>query len=194
MSFRDLYNFCQALQAPISRKVLVPRVCDLAKCSEPLICADGKIDTARLRGYFVRPDSGDAKYARFCRPDRPVIVFARGQGEEWERFVVVKELMHLFDDPLETVSTAAEFDGLLEEFTAPATDGMSSAFRSENVCYWRALAVFCPEATRQELERDVKKDPAQLEQAAKQLKLPQEITINLFRSSFKQIVQMLICK
>lgn len=192
MSFRELYEFSQTLAAPVSRRQLRPKICDLARCPPPRVYLDGGMDPKVLRGLFLVPGACGSKFARFD-PSCARIVIARNQSADWQRFIEVKELMHLFDQPLETVSSESEFTQLIDEFSAPSSDGVSEAFKSENLGYWMALAVLCPETHRQDLEREIV-NGLNIDEVGTSLRLPPEVAGNLFRPNFKSIVQALLCR
>lgn len=123
----------------------------------------------------------------------PLITVARGIGREWTRLVVVKEVMHYFDPPLSYVGTAAQFEQLINEFSNEQPRD-SEAMVSENVAYWRALALFCPEVQRQEYARRRIAGDITDEQIARELLLPVACVPQLFAPNFPAIVaELLAC-
>ena len=77
----------------------------------------------------------------------PVVITARKLNYCWERFIQVKEAMHLFDCEHQKVGTSELFSSLLNEFVVPTPD-RSEGMNSEVRGLWMALGLFCPEEWR----------------------------------------------
>ncbi|MDW2979951.1 MAG: hypothetical protein WBG81_07520 [Rhodanobacter sp.] len=191
MSFAALYEYCQSLAVPIGQNAVREKVCELTGRTGLIrvMCSNQLADEV-MWGCIVWPGTVKHPYAQFCNGE-PLIVVARGLDERERRFVVVKELMHLFDEALERVSTPQEFEELLTHMSAPAPDGRSAAMQSEANCMWMALTVMCPEAMRQDLQR--KREAGEIGDVdiAERLKIPEVYVPLLFVPNFKQIVTYL---
>ncbi len=187
MSYRELYDICQNLPIPISRRELRPNVARLTGKPEPRIMMRG-FDPNVLRGLFVVPNNPAHPHFRWVRgPGGALIYVARGMNYCWERFVEVKELMHLFDKPDQVVGTPEEFQSLVSEFVAPSPQ-RSAAFLSESQALWMALGVLCPELQRQEFARQRAAGEIDDAQIAQLLKIPLRYVPHLFLPAFRRSV------
>ena len=115
MSFGQLYNYCQTLGVPVSRANIKAKACELTNTNSVKLFRDG-LDAEAVRGFYISARNTSHPFVRQSQSST-VIVVARSLNECWERFVVVKELMHLFDDPLQSLGTPDEFEQLLAEFS-----------------------------------------------------------------------------
>lgn len=195
MTYASLYDYCQELTVPVSRADIVPKVVELARRPRgPLIMLRG-MDPQKLAGFTVWPGP-DADphnvYVKWGRGE-PVIVVARDLNYCWKRFVVIKELMHYFDRPLEKVTNAADFAALVSEFSGPQID-RSNAMGSEVRALWMALGVICPENLRQQLEsRRLHQQISDMD-IAQMLKMPVVYVPLLFQPHYKQLIANLLCR
>ena len=72
-----------------------------------------------------------------------------------ERFIYVKEMMHMFDDPSKATDTGAKFDAQLAEFDGTGTPkDWSVQTHAEIACFWMTLGALCPEPIRKQLEME----------------------------------------
>jgi Zn-dependent peptidase ImmA (M78 family) len=191
MSYAELYEYCQTLTPPISRNLIVPKACELAKQAKNIRIIMSALNTEHIRGYFVWPDSGqDNQFTKFSE-GLPFIVIGRGMNRCWTRFVIVKELMHLFDESLEKVGNGDEFSSLLNEFTVSEVEP-SPAMRSETKGFWMALALLCPEELRQDFMKKRQRDEMSNLDIAKELKIPEQFVPSLFHPNYKAVISMLL--
>lgn len=112
-----------------------------------------------------------------------VVVMPReGNNYCWERFVEVKEYMHVFDSVDEATDTGEEFDALLKEFTSSEDMRRSEQMNGEIKAFWRALAVLCPESYRQALIAERAEKGAQMSDysVALRLRIPEQYAPTLF--------------
>lgn len=193
MSYADLYEHCQEQTVPISRKVLLPKIRELTKT--PLVrFFRVDVDKTVIFGFTVWPGSTDHPIAKFC-DGAPVIAVARGldndHGLHWDRFVVIKELMHLFDERLERITTSFEFEALVTEFGAPQPD-RSLPMRSEVKCLWMAIGVLCPESLRQHLQRQRERGQISDEEISNQIRMPLAYVPHLFDQNYKATIASLL--
>lgn len=192
MSFKELYEFAQHLQIPVGRNDLINKVCELTNKPKPRCCKEA-MDTNRIRGYFVTPGIVSNERLQVLSDGKPLIVVARDLNYCWERFVIIKELMHYFDTPLEQVSSADEFNSLLDSFTASAPSlDRSEAFNSEITGFWMALGVLCPETKRQELLRSHEQSDLPFIEIARLLRIPEQYVPHLFTPNYKNIIARLL--
>lgn len=194
MSYAALYQYCQTAPVDItdpadtsksthvSRKYLLPKILELTGRQTVRFF---KVDIAseELTGYIVFPGNTEHKLAKHCN-GAPIIAVARTLNYCWSRFAVIKELMHLFDAPLEQVNTADEFESLIGEFVVPIPS-RSLAMNCEIKAFWMALGVVCPETVRQDLQRQRELGKKTDLQIAQLLKIPTAYIPSLFDAHFK---------
>lgn len=186
MSYAALYEYCQDLPVPVSRSKIIPKVVELARRPRRPLVLLRTMDPATIAGFIVFPDEDADPAHPFVRWGRgePVICVARSLNYCWQRFVVIKELMHYFDPPLEKVNTPEDFGALLTEFAAPQPD-RSLAMNSEVSALWMALGIMCPEIRRQSLERRRAKGELTDLDIAQELKMPAAYVPLLFTAQYK---------
>lgn len=190
MTYEALYAESQEAPLPVSRTFIIPRVCKHTKMPKPRIFKSGQIDPAISRGSTIWPGMTEHPLAKHCKGS-PLIVVARDLNYCWTRFVIVKEMMHYFDTPLERVSSNEEFEQLLQDFTVPTPD-FSEAMHSEVKAFWMALGVLCPELKRQEFGR-LRESGAMTDMAiAEALRIPVLYIPLLFDPKFKSIIANLL--
>ena len=189
MSYADLYRYCQDLTPPISRKLLIPKVCELTGEQQPILRVHG-LDPAVIAGFIVWPGNSAHPFAHHCGTG-PTIVVARNLNYCWRRFVVIKELMHYFDAVEERLKLPDAFEGLLSEFGAPLPV-RSKAMNSEIFGLWMALGVICPELLRQNLQRKREAQAITDLEIAHQLKMPESYVPALFDPMFKIAIQAVL--
>lgn len=179
MTYSALYNHCQSLDIPISRKKLTPKVLEItgAKVQAARIDADDQF----FRGCFLAIGSGHQLVSQL---GANVIALRRGMNPCWERLVFIKELMHLFDSDDEKTYSAESFQENLEFLTMPGSNNCAQG-KSEVMAVWRALAVLCPEAQRQKFLTERNKAHIDDYGIAFKLKIPQKYVPYLFSKQFE---------
>lgn len=113
------------------------------------------LDVRFCRGMYLSPQNTTKKIVQQlgCH----IVVLPReGNNYCWERFVQIKEYMHVFDTKHECTDTGEAFDGILADFTSAEEVIRSHQMHGEVKAFWRALAILCPEAERARIisERD----------------------------------------
>jgi hypothetical protein len=190
MSYAQLYKHCQGLRGRIGRKQLFPKVAELTRLPKPRQMVSSKLNPGNLLGFIVFPDGADTRLTTFTG-GAPLIVVARDLDESWRRFVMIKELMHYFDQSLEKVSSGDELEGLISEFGAPMLE-RSQAFNSEAKAFWMALGVICNEDQRQTYQRQRESGEINDAKIAEELGVPESIVSHLFDPNFKSIIASLL--
>lgn len=189
MTYTKLFTFCQTQKVHVKRNTIKEETLNLVGKPKVSVMMTG-VDLEITRGFFVSARNTDHPLVQKFGTD--IIVLARGMNRCWTRFVMIKELMHIFDDPAEQTSTDAEFDTLMTDLTSGNTPGeWAPQMRSENRCHWMALALFCPEDERQDLLQKRDKKEITDYEIALRLRIPELYVRNLFRPNFTGIVQWL---
>lgn len=187
MSYRELYERCQTLEVPVSRKNLTPWVMELTGKPRPKVIFHG-MNPKMIRGMFVTAENVSHPFAKHANgPGGAVVVIARDLNYCWKRLVQVKELMHYFDTPVQLVGTPEDLEALVSDL-ALRVPGTSEAANSEALALWRALGVLCPEAQRQEFLRERNVGAITDIEIAQFLKIPESYVPHLFRPNFRRYV------
>jgi len=190
MSFRDLYDYVQTLEVPIQESELRRKLRELS--SIPVKVISIKMNPDLMFGKYISHRNEDNLYFK-APPGTSVILLSDSLSPDWARIVQFKELMHLFDDPMQHTNNAEEFEQLLIGLCDQLT-GRTPQEESELECMWRALAICCPEELRVELSQH--RDSKTLSDAdiAKKLQIPERFVPHLFSANYKTNVQILLTK
>jgi hypothetical protein len=190
--FKELYDFCQTLTPKVSRKTLVPKVKELTGTGNLRILKTN-LDISVIRGFFLHATNTEHPLVK--ESGFNVIVLARelpNNGKKcWERFVVTKEVMHLFDDSDDITDTDEKFAGLLESFGTPIPSPAPQKV-SDYKGIWMALACLCPEKNRLEFQALLEKNQIDHYGIALQLRIPEQYVPLLFRSDYLELINILI--
>lgn len=188
MTYAALHTFCQQHTPPLKRGDIYDKVLNLTGKNKVRHMRTS-MDVAVCRGFYLSAKNQDHQFVR--QAGTAVIVTARGLNRCWERFVFVKELMHLLDDADSAVDNGEVFDSLLGEIQGPPPPELSGALLSEMKCFWRALGVLCPEKNRLEFEQDRANSKIDDYSIALQIRIPQQYVPRLFEPRFPEIVKNL---
>jgi hypothetical protein len=185
--FKDLYGYCQTLTPKISRVSILNKVLELTG-KKQVRAVKQSLDVSVCRGMFLSASNEHHKIVQQLGCD--IIVLARGQKYCWERFVYVKELMHVFDDDLETLKSPSDLETLLTEFEM-ASVPPSSCMKSEYNGFWMALACLCPEKSRLEFKQQRDNGHIDDYSIALQLKIPEQYVPRLFEPRYEVFLRSL---
>lgn len=192
MSYAALYERCQDFAPPISRTLIADAAAEIVRLPRrPHFYMTDSMLAPDLRGQFIPPGDTEHPLAKYCK-GVPMILVARDLNRCWERFVYVKELMHLFDTALEKVSTAPEFEQLVLAMNTPPPGERLESVNSEIMAFWMALGCLCPENLRQEMQR--RRELLELTdlEIATALRIPEQHIPRLFAADFKRIMHTLL--
>jgi len=188
--YKELYEYCQTLEPKISRNDILNKAIELTGVGT-IKCTKTALDITKMRGFFLSVGNTQHSLVRVFGTN--LIVLARGMNECWDRFITVKEVMHLFDRHNETTGTAEAFDRLLSDFELlkPA-QGPSPQYSSELRSIWMALGCLCPEKLRLEFVDQFNKGHIDHYGIALKLKIPQQHVKYLLNDSFKPIIDTIL--
>ena len=181
MSFKELYDFAQTQDLRVNRNTIKAKAIEITGVDDVKFVRSG-LDTSICRGFWLTPTNKDHHLVKQlgCH----IAVSARDQNRCWDRFVTVKEMMHLFDSENEQTGTAALFDDLLSEFSSPMIE-TSDQMVSEIASFWRALAVLCPEKNRLEFARQKNESSIDNYEIALRLRIPEGYVPRLFEARYE---------
>jgi hypothetical protein len=188
MTYVELYARCQSLPVAISRKTVRDMVRELTGRQGGRQVWSGRLDPAICRGLYLSSRNPDSILVRQFNGD--VVVVSRGLDPLLDRFIYVKELMHMFDDPEEAVDSGDKFEDLLNEFGEAPSPGRSVPMLSEYGCFWMALGALCPEECRLDLA-EKRGNGLDDHQISEKLKLPVQYVPRLFESRYPDLMKCL---
>ena len=183
-AFKTLYEHCQTLEPKVSRKAVIDKIKSITGQNVRVIKTS--LDTSQVRGFFLSVTQKDHPWVRDNGYN--VIVLARGLNTCWERFISVKEAMHLLDEEVSLVKTAEEFEDLLTSWTPQAANAEVSIPQqmSDLEGMMMALACLCPEHKRLEFIDLTSKSQIDNYGIALQLKIPEAFVPVLLGNNFER--------
>lgn len=185
MSYQALYAHCQGFEPHVRRNAVRDKAQELTGV-ERLSTVKTTLDATLCRGFYL--SARNTQHRLVAQLGGHVIALARDLDPRWERFVYVKELMHLFDDPTEATDTGDQFETLLEEFVAPQ-QVRSLQMKSEIKSFWMALGVLCPESHRQRFMGERENGQIDDYAIALTLRIPELYIPTLFHPQFLPFCQ-----
>jgi hypothetical protein len=180
LSFKELFDFAQELPLYVRRNAIRDKAIELTDADAISVVRSG-LDTDVCRGYWLTPQNSHHPLVK--QLGHHIVVVARENNECWERFVVVKEMMHLFDTEDQKAADAKMLDGLLSEFSAPMAP-FSPQFDAEIDSFWQALAVLCPQKDREIFRKELLENKTDEYEIALKLKIPESYVTRLFEERF----------
>lgn len=195
MSFKKLYDFCNTLDIPVSRSNLKAKLLEVTEKQKLAITVSSQLNPRDVRGMFLSVEC-DNLWVRQHGSD--VVVLSRAIYHKsdtgnycWERFIIVKEMMHLFDEPGEYSDSGEKFDEILSALFM-TYQGASEVVNSEVKCFWRALACLCPETLRADFSQKVLAGNLTNLDVALKLKIPEQYVGHLLSDRFSDYRDELI--
>jgi hypothetical protein len=187
MPFSQLYDYCQTLHPKISRKIIRDKVLELTGIDRVSIVKTG-LDPTICRGFYLSARNNNHRLVQ--QLGGCVIVLARDNLNYcWQRFVVVKELMHLFDDPISATDNGDRFEVMLREFS-PVIERSQQGI-AEIRCFYRALTALCPESDRLRYMDQKAKGQIDDYAIALELKIPEQYVPKLFMPDYGDMLRWL---
>lgn len=189
MKYVDLYNFCQNLPPEISRASIRAEIKQKMGISF-LMARVHALEPEFCRGFYV--NARNSQHPLVASRGNHVVATAHkdklGKGAYcWERFITVKEMVHIFDDVSEATDSGDVFDRLLTEFALP-NNQLSPQMHAEVACFWRALGLLCPENYRQQIA--IERQARRIDDygIAYKLKIPEQYVPRLFDSRYERAI------
>jgi hypothetical protein len=174
MPFSDLYSAVQASGTErISTNWLRERAIEFSLIRDVREQWSGAVDPHYLRGFYIEGPMGPPVSVE---EHKALIVLSRSmclgaQGEYMRRFILTKELMHVFDTDEEKANTRERFDKQIQRLKDPDAEP-NAQHRAELKAYWRALGVLCTEEKRLEYKALLADDKIGWEVVAASLRIP----------------------
>lgn len=191
MSFREVWEFRQELPVVLDLVDIRRKLREIVP-SRSFLVIETEADPDLMCGCYISPRNEDTLF-HGCPPGAGAIIISRSLDERWKRFVQLKELMHLFDDPLKSTTTAAEFEMLLSGLCASIQSTQRTVqHQSEIECLWMAGSLMCTEEVRLDFTRQREAKQLSDAQIAEAIEMPEAIIGLLFSQYYKEQVDMLI--
>lgn len=207
MSFLKLYQFAEAkAAAALSGE---PARDDLGRVLAPVGINDilevivdlGHIQEAEIHGVILDPlvslghiklvDLREERYDDQLRVAR--IRFHEVQTNCWIRFVICKELMHVFDSEEEAVFDVERFKRLLREIETPPMGGDESPmYTSEHDAEWMALLVLCPKEHRDLWKIKLQDGDVDEMTVAQRFRIPKDTVLALCSDYYDEVYNRLV--
>jgi len=97
MHFKELYEFRQGLGLQVDPTDIRRKLRELTPRSVMVVSLDLRAEL--MLGYYISPRNEDTLFFN-APPGAAVVVLSNKLNECWSRYVQIKELLHLLDDPL----------------------------------------------------------------------------------------------
>ena len=189
MSYKDLYTFCQGQDLHIGRNTIKKKMLALTGIKR-LPTVRTTLDTSICRGFYL--SARNKEHPLVEQLGCNIIVLARDQNRCWERFIFVKEMMHLFDEPAQSTTSEKAFERLLLELSGSQSPELSPQAISEASCAWMALGALCPEEQRQQFSKERAAGQTDDYAIALRLRIPEMYVPVLFGDQYEEIIQSLL--
>lgn len=152
-------------------------------------------DVGVLRGQFVRLSS--VRLGVYADPVYfAEIYYARNQGMDWQRLVVCKELVHLFDSPEAATKTEAELIHLMEmialspELQFQKDDGFKVL--TDKLATLYAIAILFPKDARDALMQPYKQGLMSAGDIARAVEIPERYIRLAMSDGWEKIYETLM--
>ncbi|MCB1782526.1 MAG: hypothetical protein KDI13_00885 [Alphaproteobacteria bacterium] len=189
MSYKDFYDHCQTLTPKVRRNDLMAKALEINGIPK-IQTRKTDLNTKVCRGFYLSARNIEHPFVK--QHGCHLIVLPReGLNVCEERFVWVKELMHVFDDPKEATDTGENFERVLNELQPGAME-RSLQTMSEIRSFWMALAALCPESARIQFEKDRSAGHVNDYGIALKLRIPKQYVPLLFGDRFINIRNQLL--
>jgi len=145
MPYIELYNRSQNNTVPLSLSWLVNDAQELTWVHGIESKRTDDLDAKICRGFIIENPSH--LFPNFV--GNFLIVTSKSLNRCWERFVFIKELMHVYDKSISKTDTSEKLDRQLAELAnLSSTEEMSPQMQDEVRAVWMALGISCPEEKR----------------------------------------------
>jgi hypothetical protein len=172
MNFADLYRISNGWDLPVTpvNRLIKEVIARHPKVGDVEVWACDLNEDVSL-GHMTYEQERTSAYSEPY--DVAIIRFSRKLNRCWQRAVVSKELMHVFDDSAAKTSDGGKFLKLLMELETVVLPGDASAMLlSERHTEWMALLALCPERLRALYEPDYRAKKVDDAFVADRLKIP----------------------
>lgn len=194
MAFRELYEAVQKIDGRISTKFLRALSIEHSEITAIKEQWSSVVDMSHIRGFYIEGPLVNGPV--LLNQKESLIVLSRAMckdkthGRQWRRFVLTKEIMHVFDTEDEKAQNPDQLDVQIERLSDPSAP-ISPQYIAELKAQWRALAVLCQEEKRQEYKRQLEADEISFEVVAAALQIPSGVVRNMMSEAYDRALKHL---
>lgn len=193
LPFKKLYHSRQAANEVEPLSWYVTDAEELSWVSRINIKRSAELAKTHLRGLVILHQPG---FIPSQLTSNYTIVTAAGLSPEEERFVVIKELMHIYFGPegggVYATTSAIELENLINEMFVGSVTTKSKQTDAEAKALWMAMSVLCPEGKRREHAQRLAKDSNYISEVAKTLRITEHRAHVLFGEQYAREVASLL--
>jgi hypothetical protein len=192
MPFADLYDAVQTLDGRISTSWIRAKCIEFSPINSVKEIWSSVFNDEYLRGCYVE---GPMDQPVAIPPDGCLIILSRAMclekpyGDHWRRFVLTKELMHVFDEADEKASCSNTLEDQVQGFSDPTLG--APQYVAENKAVWRAAGVLCQEARRLQFKQQLGQSEISFDVVAAALQIPVNYVRLLMHDHYEVIIQHL---
>lgn len=192
MSYRELWEHRQTLPTAIDLTEIRRKLRELTERRVVVHAVDA--DPELFYGMYLSPKNEDTLYQGVPAGAGAIVVCARLDAD-MARLVQLKELMHMFDDPMQATTTGEELESLLAGLCEEVRPHVRTPqYQSELDCFWMAIGLMCPEAERVEFVRLREEGRITDQEIATRLQMPEVWIPGLFIEHYKASIDYLLTK
>lgn len=193
MRFKNLHDYFVESGPKVSRREIRDKLLEVTGKEKLPIAVSSSLKAKNVRGMFLSLES-ESEWVKRYGSDVIVIsrdIFSKSDTGNycWERFVSVKEMMHLFDTQAEMSDTGERFDAVISQFSLTYTGERTEQMASEVKCFWRALALLCPERHRLQFKQDFAQGKIDTLGIALKFRIPEQYVGNLLLEKYEEILE-----
>jgi hypothetical protein len=151
-----------------------------------------KLPKEQLRGMIIRHEAGFMPNARDCNYS---IFIAANLTREMERFVIIKELMHLYFGPDGggcATDTQFVLQNHIQEMFGSSAEIKSMEYTAEKQAFWMAISVITTEIDRLNFKDKLEAGELSINDVAAKLRIPQHTASALLSSQFDHEISNLL--
>ncbi len=143
-----------------------------------------------LRGFIFRKPCAE----NHGLTDDFSIIVADGMDEYYERFVVIKELMHCYFERDGGAATDSEIilDSHIRQFFGQSARTQSLHVNAEYIALWMAMGVLCPERKRVEFRQKFESGEMTLDEIVALIRVPPHVVRRLLTDQFEDEIREIL--
>lgn len=186
--FKEVYDHCQTLTPVVHRNSVISKIVEVT--GTPVRSGRVPLDIKVSRGIFI--SNSNTSHPLYKKFGGNIIILAKPLNPCWERFINVKEAMHLMDDEAEMTDSSDKFETLLNDWCSIPDMGTHAPGLSDLVAMGMALACLCPETSRREYAEQLAAKHMDHFAIAVKLKIPEYHVPLLFSPIYDKLLGVLI--
>lgn len=196
MPFKTLYNKRQGEPEWLPLSWYVDDALDLQWVAQDLqITRTNALPKAHLRGMIIEHRPNFMPHMLTCRY---TIFIAAGLSKEWERFVALKEIMHLYFGPngggIYRTDNSVVLENHINEMFEQSAAISSHQVEAEELARWMAISVLTPATVRKDFQKSLAAGELSIGDIANKLHIPTNIAKNLISNQYDMEISNIMTK